>query len=84
MAIYSYRMACGQTRWMFVIDLPPAADGKRRQMCRKGFRSQDAALVAETKARQAYGARTCPPTAALPPSWRTGSPDASWTCSRPP
>lgn len=55
MAIYSYRMACGQTRWMFVIDLPPAADGKRRQMCRKGFRSQDAALVAETKARQAYG-----------------------------
>lgn len=53
MAIYPYRLAHGQTRWMFVI-LPPAADGKRRQMCRKGFRSQEAALTAETGARQAY------------------------------
>jgi hypothetical protein len=37
-AIYSYQLARGQTRWMFTIDLPPAADGKRRQMNRKGNR----------------------------------------------
>jgi integrase len=54
MAIYSYQLARGQTRWMFVIDLPPAADGKRRQMNRKGFLSDKAALAAETEARRAY------------------------------
>lgn len=54
MAIYSYQLARGQTRWMFMIDLPPAADGKRRQMNRKGFLSQDAAVGAETEARKAY------------------------------
>jgi hypothetical protein len=31
-AIYSYQLSRGQTRWMFTIDLPPAADGRRRQM----------------------------------------------------
>lgn len=54
MAIYSYRLASGQTRWMFTIDLPPAADGRRRQMNRKGFVSQEAAHVAETEARTTY------------------------------
>ncbi len=54
MAIYSYQLARGQTRWMFTIDLPSTADGRRRQMNRKGFVSQDAALAAETEARKAY------------------------------
>ncbi len=54
MATYSYRLARGQTRWMFIIDLPPAADGRRRQINRKGFKSQEAALAAETEARAAY------------------------------
>jgi len=53
-AIYSYQLARGQTRWMFTIDLPSTADGRRRQMNRKGFVSQDAALAAETEARKAY------------------------------
>ncbi|HEX2771024.1 MAG TPA: hypothetical protein VHN18_01180 [Micromonosporaceae bacterium] len=47
-------MARGQTRWQFIVDLPPAADGRRRQMDRKGFVSQEAALAAETEARKAY------------------------------
>ena len=55
MAIYSYRLARGGTRWMFIIDLPQAGDGRRRQLKRKGFRSQDAALDAERDARAAYG-----------------------------
>ena len=54
MAIYSYRLARGQTRWMFTIDLPPTADGKRRQMNRKGFTSEAAAVAAETEARRTY------------------------------
>lgn len=57
MAIYSYRLARGQTRWMFTIDLPPASDGRRRQMNRKGFPSQNAALAAEAEARTAYARR---------------------------
>jgi hypothetical protein len=48
-AIYSYQLARGQTRWMFTIDLPPAADGRRRQMNRKGFASQEAAQTAEAR-----------------------------------
>jgi hypothetical protein len=55
MPVYDYRLADGRTRWMFIIDLPPAGDGKRRQMKRKGFPSQTAALAAETVARAAYG-----------------------------
>jgi integrase len=54
MAIYSYRLGRGQIRWQFIIDLPPAADGKRRQMNRKGFLSEPAALAAETEARKMY------------------------------
>jgi integrase len=53
-AIYSYQLSRGQTRWMYTIDLPPAGDGRRRQMNRKGFVSQDAAQAAETEARKAY------------------------------
>ena len=54
MAIYSYQLARGQTRWQFTIDLPPAADGKRRQLNRKGFLRQEDAQAAETKARKTY------------------------------
>lgn len=54
MAIYGYRLARGQIRWKFVIDLPPTADGKRRQMSRKDVAMQDAAMDAETAARAAY------------------------------
>jgi len=46
--------ARGQTRWKFVIDLPPAANGRRQQQSRQGFVSQEAALAAETAARAAY------------------------------
>jgi hypothetical protein len=53
-AIYPYQLAGGQTRWMFTIDLPPAADGRRRQMNRKGFTSEAAAIAAETEARRSY------------------------------
>lgn len=55
MAVYDYTLASGATRWMYIIDLPPTADGKRRQQKRKGFNSQAAALAAETQARAAYG-----------------------------
>src|SRR5438045_3999561 len=55
MAVYDYELADGQTRWMFIIDLPPAADGRRRQKKRQGFPTQAAALVAEGDARAAYG-----------------------------
>lgn len=37
MAVYSYRLANGQTRWFFIIDLPPDAEGRRRQHKRQGF-----------------------------------------------
>jgi len=83
MAIYSYRLARGGTRWMFIIDLPPAGDGRRRQLKRKGFRSQEAALDAERDARAAYGGADCRPMAALPASWRTGWSSASSTWNRP-
>jgi hypothetical protein len=53
-AIFSYQLTGGRTRWMFTIDLPPAANGRRRQMNRRGFVSQDAAQAAETEARKAY------------------------------
>jgi Phage integrase, N-terminal SAM-like domain len=54
-AIYSYHLSRGETRWQFIIDLPAAADGKRRQLNRKGFLRQEDALAAETTARQTYG-----------------------------
>ena len=47
MAVYSYALANGQSRWMYIIDLPAGADGRRRQMKRKAFPSQAAALAAE-------------------------------------
>jgi hypothetical protein len=53
-AIYSYQLSRGQTRWQFIIDLPPAADGKRRQLNRKGFLRQEDAQAAETEARKTY------------------------------
>lgn len=55
MAVYSYGLANGQTRWMYIFDLPAGADGRRRQMKRKAFPSQAAALAAEADSRAAYG-----------------------------
>jgi hypothetical protein len=55
MAVSSYRIAHGQTRWLYVIDLPPGVDGKRRQQKRRGFLNAAAALKAETEAKAAYG-----------------------------
>ncbi|MGC4808786.1 hypothetical protein [Micromonospora sp. DT233] len=40
MAVYSYRLANGQTRWFFIIDLPPDSNGPRRQHKRQGFPHQ--------------------------------------------
>lgn len=54
MSIFSYQLSRGQTRWQFTIDLPPAADGRRRQMNRKGFLRQEDAIAAETEARKTY------------------------------
>jgi hypothetical protein len=54
LSIFSYQLSRGQTRWQFTIDLPPAADGRRRQMNRKGFLRQEDALAAETEARKTY------------------------------
>ncbi|MET8088195.1 hypothetical protein [Micromonospora sp. NPDC005237] len=55
MAVYNYRLANGQTRWFFIIDLPPDSNGRRRQHKRQGFPNQAAALKAEDDARAAYG-----------------------------
>ncbi|MEU8082592.1 hypothetical protein AB0B57_03005 [Micromonospora sp. NPDC049101] len=37
MAVYNYRLANDQTRWFFIIDLPPDANGRRRQHKRQGL-----------------------------------------------
>lgn len=56
MAVYNYRLANSQTRWFFIIDLPPVANGRRRrQHRRQRFPNQVAALKAEQDARAAYG-----------------------------
>ncbi|MBG6103839.1 hypothetical protein IW249_004253 [Micromonospora vinacea] len=55
MAVYNYRLANGQTRWFFIIDLPPDVNGRRRQHKRQGFPNQAAALKAEQDAQAAYG-----------------------------
>jgi hypothetical protein len=55
MAVYSYTLATGETRWMYIIALPAGADGRRRQLKRKAFPSQAAALAAEADSRAAYG-----------------------------
>jgi integrase len=54
MAVYSYRLANGQTRWFYIIDLPPGADGRRRQQKRSGFRDQRAAASAEAEAKARF------------------------------
>lgn len=40
---------------MFVIDLPPGPDGRRRQMRRRGFQTEALARRAEEAARQQFG-----------------------------
>ncbi|HCT75140.1 MAG TPA: recombinase XerD [Micromonosporaceae bacterium] len=41
--------------WLFVIDLPAGTDGKRRQMKRRGFRTEPEADQAERTAKQQFG-----------------------------
>jgi integrase len=48
-------LANGAVRWLFVTDLPPGVDGRRRQMKRRGFRDETAARAAESVARGVYG-----------------------------
>ena len=55
MAVVSYHLASGATRWYFVIDLPPDVDGRRRQRKQRGFTSRSAAQKAEQEAAAAYG-----------------------------
>ncbi|MFC3743826.1 tyrosine-type recombinase/integrase, partial [Paractinoplanes deccanensis] len=55
MTVGSYQLSNKKTLWYFVIDLPPADDGKRRQYKRRGYPSETAAEKAETEARKAYG-----------------------------
>jgi integrase len=41
--------------WMFVIDLPPGPDGRRRQMFRRGFKTEALAAREEKLAKQQFG-----------------------------
>jgi integrase len=41
--------------WLFIFDLPRAADGRRRQMMRRGFATEQQAAVAEQAARRHAG-----------------------------
>jgi len=47
----------GQT-WMFRLDVPPGADGKRRQMRRSGFRTKAEASTAMADAQSGLNAGT--------------------------
>ena len=54
--------------WMFVIDLPAGPDGRRRQMFRRGFKTETLASREEKLAKQQFGAPTSPPTGLSRPS----------------
>jgi integrase len=55
MSVHAYRLAKGQLRWLYMLDLPVGPDGRRRQQKRKGFLDEAAARKAEDKARCEYG-----------------------------
>jgi hypothetical protein len=56
MAVYSYQLAGGKTRWLYIIDLPPGQDGKRRQQKRRGYLTSAAAAKAVSGANTlSYG-----------------------------
>lgn len=48
------RFDAKRNSWMFVIDLPPAADGRRRQMFRRGFKTEAQALREEKLAKEQF------------------------------
>ena len=54
MTVFSYQLAQGQTRWFYIVDLPPGPDGKRRQK-KRGYLTQDAALKGERELLAAFG-----------------------------
>jgi hypothetical protein len=37
MSVHAYRLAKGEVRWLYMLDLPPGPDGRRRQQKRKGY-----------------------------------------------
>jgi hypothetical protein len=56
MAVCSYQLAGGKTRWLYIIDLPPGQDGKRRQQKRRGYLTSAAAAKAVSGANTlSYG-----------------------------
>ncbi len=55
MAVFPYQLAKGQTRWMFVVDLPRDADGNRRQKKMRGFPTSEAAARTEKDTLAAFG-----------------------------
>ncbi len=55
MSVHAYRLAKGEARWLYMLDLPPGPDGRRRQQKRKGYLTEAAARKAEDKARGEYG-----------------------------
>ena len=55
MTVFSYQLAQGQTRWFYIVDLPPGPDGKRRQKKKRGYLPQDAALKGERELLAAFG-----------------------------
>jgi hypothetical protein len=44
----------GRHSWEFVIDLPRGVDGKRKQMRRRGFKTERIALKEESDARKQF------------------------------
>src|SRR5512142_391361 len=55
MAVFPYQLANGLTRWMYVIDLPRDAQGKRRQKKQRGFTTAEAATKAERDILATFG-----------------------------
>jgi hypothetical protein len=55
MSVHSYPLANGETRWFYKADLPPGADGQRRQKKKRGFTSQTAALKGQRTLLDSFG-----------------------------
>lgn len=62
--------------WYYVLDLPRADGGKRRQMLRGGFKTEKLAQRAEDLARRQFGVEAEPffgrHAGCLDPTWATG------------
>lgn len=72
MAVQSYQLADGTGRWMYIFDLAPGSDCKRRQAKKRGFLTREAALEAQAAAQKAFGhwrPAAGGTVAAGPPAW---------------